>query len=63
MNRITILIAWLCLSLTVGLAAQETYKPNGTYLFSTKDGRELYMDDTSPVRAVQPNWTARQSQR
>lgn len=48
MNKIAIYFAWFCLFLASGLAAQETYKPSGTYLFSTKDGQELYMDDYLP---------------
>ena len=63
MNKKTLLLSFLCLFLTIGLAAQESYKPSGTYLFSTKDGQELYMDDTFPLRAVQPNWTTKPSQR
>ena len=43
-TRITLTIG-LFLAFAIGLGAQETYSPTGTYLFSTKDGQDLFMDD------------------
>ena len=47
-ERITTIIV-LCLAFAAGLRAQEAYPPTGTYLFSTKDGQDLYMDDYHPT--------------
>ena len=34
-------------------AAQETYSPDGTYLFATKDGQDLYLDEYKPAQGSQ----------
>ena len=50
MDKKIITLVWACLALFSSLAAQEVYSPTGTYLYSTKDGQELYLDyyDASP---------------
>ena len=44
MKKISLIIG-LFLAFAAGLGAQEAYSPTSTYLFSTKDGQDLYLDD------------------
>lgn len=45
------LAVWACLATAVLISAQEQCSPSGTYLYASKDGQELYMDDYLPSQA------------